>query len=428
MAVVHRAEHLETGKHVALKLLTVGPKAPGESTWEADRQLLGRFKREARAAGSIETEHIVEVFDAGIDPATGAPYIVMELLDGCDLEALLGERGALPVDLALRLCGQTLTGLAAAHEWGVVHRDIKPANLFLARDAHGAIRVKILDFGIAKAKSSPDRATHALTEPGSLLGTPRYMAPEQLERPDEVDARADVWSMGAVLRRCLTGEPLYADCATVGSLMAALLTRTVDPVSLAAPWVSPEVAALVDRALGRQPRARFASAGVMLEALQALCPRGFAIQARDLRALDPGRTQELRGRSALARVRPAPTAAVTSSPAPAPAPARGRHGDYLGYAAAAGVSAIVVLLLSGARGGSSAQPVASWNTAVAAASTPLVATNVTPASSVSPRPLPDVRRLRLSPGYRLSPPTENTPANAGHVGTATEFKNPALGF
>jgi serine/threonine protein kinase len=429
MAVVHRAEHLETGKQVAVKLLTPGEKSPEISTWEADRELIGRFQREARAAGSLDAEHIVEVFDAGIDPDTGTPYLVMELLQGGDLQALVQERGALPAELALRLCGQALTGLAAAHEWNIVHRDVKPANLFLCQDARGAIRVKLLDFGIAKAKAGPEQPAHALTQPGSLLGTPQYMAPEQLESPGAVDARADVWSMGAVLYRCLTGETPHAGCETIGSLMAALLTRPVPSVQERAPWVSPAVAALVDRALGREPRSRYASAAVMLAAVKALCPAGLEVHARELRAPHPRREHELRGSIAPPSQRPAaPRGADPDLRAPvreirvAREPRGGRFG-YIALATLGGVAALVVGL-DAARAHSSPEPTPSApalpTAALAAVTLP------SPAPPPAPEPLARPRLPRASGGPVLRSDAPPVAAPSGRQDSP--FKNPALGI
>src|SRR5262249_2886135 len=141
MGKVYEAEHVGTRRHVALKVILELDKSPGA---------VRRFEREARAAGSIDTQHIVQVFDTGTDPAGNIPDRVMELRKGEGLKELLERLGPLPPDVALRLVGQACVGLAKAHEAGVVHRDIKPANLFLSRVEDGGLVVKLVDFGVAK--------------------------------------------------------------------------------------------------------------------------------------------------------------------------------------------------------------------------------------------------------------------------------------
>ena len=220
MAAVYRAEEVDTKRLVALKLLHL---EEGAATGEREdlpedlRDLIERFEREARAASAIETEHIVRVWDTGVDAATGAPYIAMELLEGRDLNQLLHELVALPPEVAVRLLGQALTGLAHAHKAGIVHRDLKPANLFVDDSAFGQVRVKLVDFGIAKVQKAPIATldTHGLTQTGSVLGTPRYMSPEQIERPPRggcaqrrlVDGRRHVQMSDRALSARRRGDP-----------------------------------------------------------------------------------------------------------------------------------------------------------------------------------------------------------------------------
>ncbi|MDC3988944.1 serine/threonine protein kinase [Polyangium jinanense] len=199
MGAVYEAEQLETGEHVALKCIDGGLLLRSSSG-------VGRFQREAKAMGSIDTDHIVRVLDSGTDPKTQAPYMVMELLEGEDLQQLLDRVGKLEVDAALRITAQVCLGLQKAHEARVVHRDIKPANIFLARRADGEIVVKILDFGIAKIKPEPSQGgpTTGLTRTGSLVGSPLYMSPEQARGLSSIDFHTDLWSLGMVLYRALS--------------------------------------------------------------------------------------------------------------------------------------------------------------------------------------------------------------------------------
>ncbi len=294
MAAVYRAEHVQTGKFVALKLLHLeeGAAAPGRTdVTDETRELISRFEREARAAGSMETDHIVKVYDAGVDETSGAPYIAMELLEGRDLNQLMKELTVLSPEIAVRIIGQALTGLAQAHQAGIVHRDLKPANIFVDERPTGEVVVKLVDFGIAKVQVTPIATmdTHGLTQTGSMLGTPRYMSPEQIERPRMVDARSDVWSMGVVLYKCLTGRCPHDDTETLGAMLMALMTKPSPPVQSLAPWVPGELAKVVHKALERDPARRYASAGEMVEALRALARDGFALREVELLPLDDER-------------------------------------------------------------------------------------------------------------------------------------------
>ena len=302
MAAVYRAQQTSDGKLVALKLLNLeeGAAAPDRDDVPDDtRELIERFEREARAASSMDTEHIVQVYDAGVDEVTGVPYIAMELLEGRDLNQLLHKLGVLAPEVAVRLVGQALTGLAQAHGAGIVHRDLKPANLFVDDSAFGQVKVKIVDFGIAKVQKAPIATlatveTAGLTQTGSVLGTPRYMSPEQIERPRSVNARSDVWSMGVVLYKCLTGRCPHDDAETLGAMLMALMTKPSPPIRSIAPWISPELSLVVHRALERDPSLRYASASAMLDALRPLAPKGFGLRDRELVALDDERKAQLR--------------------------------------------------------------------------------------------------------------------------------------
>ncbi|HTN88848.1 MAG TPA: serine/threonine-protein kinase, partial [Sorangium sp.] len=200
MGAVYEAVDVALQRRVAVK--DIAPElAHGRSA-------LGRFEREAKAASAVQTEHIVRVLDAGVDRETGSPFLVMELLRGEDLAELLDRLGPLPPGLALRIVAQACVGLQKAHAAGVLHRDIKPANLFLARrEEGGGIVVKLLDFGVAKIRPvhDPRRDTTGLTRSGHVLGTPRYMSPEQARGIKDVDHRTDLWSLGVVLYRALAG-------------------------------------------------------------------------------------------------------------------------------------------------------------------------------------------------------------------------------
>ncbi len=271
MGTVYAAEDLTTGQTVAIKLLDPRLLAAGVDN-------LRRFRREARAAGAIKSEHIVRIFDAGGEEKEEPPYIAMELLEGEDLQQVIDRVGPLPPETLAIIGIQALKGLAAAHEARIVHRDIKPSNLFLARQADGTRIVKLLDFGIAKVQSDPTKAQHSagMTATGDLLGSPLYMSPEQVMSTKDVDARSDIWSLGSVLYCGLTGfAPHVESSAAVGRLLVTICSKPIPPLRERAPWVSESMAQALAPALERAPNQRYASAAAMLEALAPLA-RGAA--------------------------------------------------------------------------------------------------------------------------------------------------------
>jgi serine/threonine-protein kinase len=273
MGSVYEAEQIATGKHVALKCIEGSILARGKSS-------VGRFQREAKAMGSIDTDHIVRVLDTGTDPGSKAPYMVMELLEGEDLQHLLDRVGRLEPDTALRIVAQVCLGLQKAHEARVVHRDIKPANLFLTRRGAGEIVVKILDFGIAKIKPDPAQGgpTTGLTRTGGVLGSPRYMSPEQARGLKEIDVHTDIWSLGMVLYGALSRKLPHEHIEAFGDLIIAICSQIPRPIQELAPWVRPDAAAVVHGALQIDAGDRFPTAAAMLDAIRPLLPDGWALR------------------------------------------------------------------------------------------------------------------------------------------------------
>jgi serine/threonine protein kinase len=264
MGAVYEARNMATGRSVAVKVIQAG--------LGTDPALVARFQREARAAGAIESTHIAQVLDAGQDRTTDAPYLVMELLKGEDLDTLTRRLGAVRYELALRIIGQALAGLEKAHGVGVVHRDIKPANLFIAVGDAGHRVVKLVDFGIAKVKDELAASNHALTQTSALLGSPLYMSPEQAKASKKVDARADLWSLGVVLYQLLTGKAPHAHAESLTELLLAICTENATPVQQVAPWVPANVAEIVERAVRLDPAKRFDDAKQMRDAIAAIVP------------------------------------------------------------------------------------------------------------------------------------------------------------
>jgi serine/threonine protein kinase len=255
MGAVYEVEHLHTGQHLALKILTAHPGASVE-----------RFKREARAASHIKSDHIVRVTDADVAPELGgASFMVMDLLEGADLERTTGDAPA-PLTDVVEWLRQTSRGLAKAHDAGIVHRDLKPENLFLTQREDGSPLVKILDFGIAKLLSAD---ASALTGSDTLLGTPSYMAPEQTDSSGPpITLQADLYAMGLIAFKLLMGRT-YWRSGSLAQLMAQILAEPMPPASQRGSTFGPAFDAWFERACHRNPAKRFASAVEQVEALAA---------------------------------------------------------------------------------------------------------------------------------------------------------------
>ena len=242
MGVVYEATHLRLRQRVAVKML--------QPEMLAHEIVVTRFEREARAAGQLRSRHTARVMDVDITEG-GLPYMVMEFLEGHDLEAELVQRGRFPLEEAVDYVLQACSAMIEAHQLGIIHRDLKPANLFLAQDG-GARVVKLLDFGISKIDSEGDSK---LTTPDSVMGTALYMSPEQVRSSGTVDARSDIWALGIILYELLTGRPPWIGTPT--QLAAAIVTE--DPPNILTLCDVPlEVAAIIGKALRRDPEQRWA--------------------------------------------------------------------------------------------------------------------------------------------------------------------------
>jgi eukaryotic-like serine/threonine-protein kinase len=255
MGVVVAATHLHLREQVAIKLLLPNLVEHPET--------LARFLREARAAARVKSPHVTRVFDFGT-LESGAPFIVMELLEGVSMSAMIRRGGKLPAAVAAEYGMQACEAMAEAHAAGIVHRDLKPANLFVCLEADGRPLLKVLDFGVSKM-IEPD-ASHDMTATASLLGSPSYMAPEQMLSAKNVDARADIWSMGAILYELATGEkPFRAD--TVPALCMTILNAEPRRPSELAPDLPPEFERVILRCLAKAKEDRFDSAHDLADAL-----------------------------------------------------------------------------------------------------------------------------------------------------------------
>jgi eukaryotic-like serine/threonine-protein kinase len=255
MGAVFSATNATIGKRVALKFLT--------REAARDKSATQRFQREAEAAGIIESEHIVHVFDSG-STEDGLPFLVMELLAGEDLRSRLQQGGMLPIRDAVDIATQVLRGLVRAHAAGIIHRDLKPDNIFLCRRDDGSTLAKIVDFGISKL--SHGRSAKTLTRRGTVLGTAYYMAPEQAQAVEGVDQRADLYGAGTILFEMLAGRPPHV-APTHEAVLVAICTKDAPDIRTLRPETPAGLARVLERALARNRDERIASAQEFLEAL-----------------------------------------------------------------------------------------------------------------------------------------------------------------
>ncbi len=259
MGLVVSAHHEALDRMVALKVLRK------ESA--KDPVMAERFLREARAAANLRSEHVAHVLDVGTLP-TGAPFMVLEYLEGADLAQVLTRQGRLSVAVACNYVVQACEAVAEAHANGIVHRDLKPENLYLTTSLGGADHVKVLDFGVSKTLAA-DRA--ALTSTGVAVGSPVYMAPEQVRGSREIGPRADVWGLGVVLYELLT-EALPFEAESLPDLCMKIANEP--PISLPSRRADvPEaLAAVVARCLEKDPVKRYFDAADLAEALAPFAP------------------------------------------------------------------------------------------------------------------------------------------------------------
>ena len=268
MGVVWAATHAVTRKAVALKLLK-----PDKASDPVVRQ---RFVREARAASAVEHPNIIEIRDV-IELEDGAPAMIMDLLEGESLGDRLERERALPLETLAPIMLQVVSAVGTAHAAGVVHRDLKPDNIFLVSEP-GGVSVRVLDFGIAKVMPAGSElpTSRGLTNTGAILGTPFYMAPEQIFGERGIDQRADVWAIGIILYECLAGRrPTEAE--NIGQILRIITNDAIVPLEKVAPSVPDDVADMVGRMLERDRNAR---PGLLVEAFEILRRYAPAVTAK----------------------------------------------------------------------------------------------------------------------------------------------------
>jgi serine/threonine-protein kinase len=264
MGVVVAATHLQLDERVAIKFLIKEALDSGEA--------VARFAREARAAVKIKSEHVARVIDVGT-LETGAPYMVMEYLEGGDLSQVLASQGPLPVDEAVEYVLQACEAIAHAHALGIVHRDLKPANLFLIRRPDGSNAIKVLDFGISKVMPGKAASSdNAMTRTRTVMGSPLYMSPEQMASTRDVDGRTDLWALGAILYELIAGQPPF-NAETMPQLCALILNGPTPSIRTTRPGAPPAFDAVLQRCLEKDPRRRHANIAEFAAALAEFAPR-----------------------------------------------------------------------------------------------------------------------------------------------------------
>ncbi len=416
MGYVVAARHLSLDQLVAIKFLSKGALGDDEAA--------ARFRREAKAASRLRSDHVAKVFDVGVHD-NEEPFIVMEHLDGADLGAIAKQRGMLAPSEASEYVLQTCEALAEAHALGIIHRDVKLANLFLTRSASGWPLVKVLDFGVSKTIAKAE-AQADVTKTAAMLGSPKYMSPEQMNDPRTVDGRTDVWSLGVCLYRLVTGRPPF-DGDTIGRLCTSVLTVDPAPVNVVRPDVPPGFAAVVTCCLEKDRDRRFRNVAELAAAIAPWC-------------VDPERAQAAVGRIASVLGVPVPPlgwmpphraplppesisrqghAAWSATYGSNPAPARRRPELLLAGAIAAmgivlGIVAVAIFRAPAAKAASEAPPPVTATTTIdpspdiaptttAAPTTPAVILTVAPTAAAvtttatTTSTAKDVRRTKTPP-------------------------------
>jgi hypothetical protein len=334
MGVVVAAQHLQLEQHVALKFLL-----PGAATMP---EAVARFLREARAAARIHSDHVVRVTDVGtLD--SGAPYMVMELLNGMDLSQVVRATGPLAITTAVDYLLQACEGVAEAHKLGIVHRDLKPSNLFLARKSDGSPLIKVLDFGISKATSGAGVSPLTLTATAAVMGSPLYMSPEQVRSAKDVDMRTDIWSLGIVLHELLIGAPAY-NAESASAVMAMIVADPPPLIRSLRGDVPAEIEAAILRCLEKDRTRRYPNMGELAVAIAPFASaRGRASAEHTARIFQVSTDATATASPALfgAFGAPAPTGASWGNTAQQSQPRRTKTAVLLGALGGAAVAVIV---------------------------------------------------------------------------------------
>lgn len=262
MGVVVAARHLQLDELVAIKYLLPAALEHPSAVF--------RFLREAKAAVRIKSEHVARVSDVGT-LACGAPYLVMEYLEGQDLAQMLRQQGPMAVEQAVEFVLQALEAIADAHGLGIIHRDLKPANLYCVRRSDGLLSIKVLDFGISKTNDPGLGEVGAITAPATVMGSPLYMSPEQMRSARDVDVRTDIWAIGVILYQLVTGEAPFVGHTISEICEKATTLSPVSPRSLR-PDVPSELEAVILKCLEKERDQRYSNVAELAVKLLPFAP------------------------------------------------------------------------------------------------------------------------------------------------------------
>jgi eukaryotic-like serine/threonine-protein kinase len=399
MGVVLAAQHLQLETRVAIKLLLPELLASPEA--------VSRFVREARAAARITNEHVVRVTDVGT-LESGAPYMVMEYLDGVDLASALKADGPMSIKQAVELLLEACEALAEAHALGIVHRDLKPANLFWVNRSDGQRILKVLDFGISKLLHAP--LTGMNTKTSALLGTPHYMSPEQMTSSRTVDARTDIWALGIILYQLLVNEvPFGGD--TLPAVCISVATDPPPPIRSRRPDVSPALEAVILRCLQKDPNQRFASVGDFALALARFSPlRAQSSREPVNRVRQAGGVHGSVGGAASSREQAFSPSSGTVAPFGRTASEAHRRGRF--WSGKSVPAALLAALVGGALWFVRAtQPGAAPVPTVRAVAAPPPTPSAAPSPAAPSLPAPDVAPIATPPPPQAAPAEVSQPAS-----------------
>ena len=400
MGSVWRGRHSTLGTMVAVKFV--------DPEYAQSREARSRFVTEARAAATIQSKHAVQIYDHGMTD-DGRPYIVMELLVGEPLDKRIDRLRYISLRETARVLSQVCRALQRAHDAGIIHRDLKPENIFLVRSLDDDDEVaKVLDFGIAKIKAPPgEQPATSSTKTGAVLGTPYYMSPEQARGLRNIDHRTDLWSLGVIAYKCVTGI-LPFEGESVGDLLVKICTGPMPTPSLTVPGLPPSFDAWFSRALERDPERRFSKASELAEGLALAA--GLSTRRGPTSSDDERLFAAPMGNPSVREAVSVPGANATSAPITATSsPMRSSRGVVLGAVGAAliggsiGVAA-VVRFVSAPK--ASAREGATAASAHDASSTNATAPATANASAESPpSPLPTAAANTLGTPLPKTPPS-----------------------
>ncbi len=397
MGIVVAATHEQLDQRVALKFL--------QPTLASREDIVQRFMREARAAVKIQSEHVARVFDVGTH--AGAPYMVMEYLEGSDLAQVLESGSVVPVKDAVGYVIEACAAVAEAHALGIVHRDLKPANLFLANRANGKPIVKVLDFGISKSKPTDKDA--GVTNASAIMGSPSYMSPEQMVASASVDARSDVWSLGVVIYELVSRKvPFTAN--SMPELVGVILQGKFEPIA----DIPIELHAVITRCLQKEREQRFQNVAELARALLPFGPaRAEALVERieSTLGLSPAsqRAPAVLPRSGAAE----PTFAPTTTMAPA------KRSPLVWIAPLTGIAALIAITVVATR---STRPLVTPSTSTEA---PTFAASTAPLITAEPHALREPQQAASDLSSAVVAPDTAAPPPLVHAKTYASAHAPS---